>query len=122
MANLINVPIYTDERGYLGVIDQCLPFKIKRVFFIKNVPHGMKRGEHKHIKTRLAIIVIEGVCKVYCNNGSDEYEFELKSASECLILEARDWHVLYEFSNNCVVLVLASEDYDPEDYIYEPYD
>ena len=122
MAHLINIPLYSDKRGELYVIEKCLPFEIKRVFFIKNVSQYEKRGGHRHIKTNIGMMAVEGKCKVYCDNGNDKKTFDLKNASEFLILDAKDWHEMYEFTDDCILMVFASENYDQMDYINEPYD
>jgi quercetin dioxygenase-like cupin family protein len=116
MAKLIKVPKYTDERGSLCVIEKILPFEIKRVFYIFDVK--APRGGHAHKKTKLALVSLVGECSVYVNNGKTKTTYKLTSPDELLILEPEDWHLL-ELSKNCVLLVLASEYYDKEDYIYE---
>lgn len=120
MAFLINLPTFSDNRGSLSVIENELPFKTKRIFYIYNV-NNSKRGGHRHHKTIQAAICITGECKIYCNDSSQENIFHLSKPNQCLILQPEDWHTMYDFSENSILLVIASEEFDPEDYIYTPY-
>ena len=122
MAKMIQLNTFTDERGSLSVIEKEIGFSIKRVFYIYNSPKDIVRGEHRHKVTRQALITVSGSCQVYSNNGESEQTFLLESPSQCLIIEPEDWIKLYEFSNNAVLLVLASELFDTDDYIHAPYE
>lgn len=117
MPKLISVPSYTDDRGSLSVIEKILPFDIKRVFYIYNV--RLSRGGHAHKKTRLALICLAGACTVKCNNGLEKSIWRLEYPNQCLILEPNDWHTMNEFAHHSILLVLASHEYDENDYIYE---
>ena len=121
MAHLIDLKTFTDRRGHLTVIENILPFQIKRVFYIYGVDDSV-RGGHRHHKTIQAAICIKGRCRIYNNDGHDEISFHLNSPSKCLILEPKDWHKMYDFSNNAILMVLASEKFDKNDYIFENYD
>jgi len=121
MANIIDLNKISDIRGELVVIEKILPFDIKRVFFI-NGRENFDRGGHKHKKNRQALLCINGSCIVECNNGMKKEEFILDTSTKCLIVEPEDWHIMKNFSNDSILLVLASENYDKEDYIYESYE
>ena len=122
MAHIINLKTISDERGSLTVVeDRDLPFKIKRVFYLHSLTKGETRGKHRHKKTIQAMICMNGYCEVYNNNGKKEEKFILDSPDKCLILEPEDWHSMSNFGKNCVIQVLSSEYFDPNDYIYEPY-
>ena len=123
MAYLINLVNFKDTRGELTVLDNAdrlLPFKIKRVFYIYKVDESI-RGGHRHHDTVQAAICINGYCSVYNNNGDKEEEFLLDSPTKCLILECKDWHKMYKFSEDAILLIFASTTFDSSDYIYEPY-
>lgn len=120
MPNIITLNTFSDNRGCLTVIEQNIPFNIKRIFYIYNLKN-QKRGAHRHKKTIQAIICVSGGCKIYCNNGKIETYFELLSPTQCLILEPEDWHEMLDFRPNTVLLVLASHEYDELDYIHEKY-
>ncbi|MGG4144510.1 FdtA/QdtA family cupin domain-containing protein [Paenibacillus algorifonticola] len=108
-----------DERGLLSVIEgeHNIPFDIKRVFYIYGTKEGVRRGYHGHYKTRQALVSVSGSCKVYLDNLQRKEIVELDSPNKVLILEPNDWHEMYDFTSDCVLLVLASHLYDPEDYI-----
>ena len=118
MPKLIKIPTYIDSRGSLSVIEKILSFEIKRVFYIYDVVNS-ERGLHAHKKTIQALIVISGSCDIYVGSQKDHKKFTLESPSNCLILNPEDFHWMNNFSVNTVLLVLASEPYDINDYIYE---
>lgn len=120
MAELINLKTFTDERGNLTVIENIIPFDFKRIFYIYGVDKSV-RGGHRHKKTIQAAVCIQGECKIYNNNGVKEEEFHLNTPYKCLILNPEDWHKMYEFSEDAILMVLASENYDVNDYIFEAY-
>jgi dTDP-4-dehydrorhamnose 3,5-epimerase-like enzyme len=120
MAELIELNKFKDQRGELTVIEKILPFEVKRVFYIYNVDHSV-RGKHRHHKTIQAVICINGTCTIGNDNGVRKEEFILNSKTQCLILYPEDYHWMFNFSKDSILLVLASEYFDPSDYIYEPY-
>lgn len=121
MSQLLDLFTYTDLRGSLTVTEQEIPFVIKRVYYIYNVGENITRGGHRHHKTIQALICISGSCEIFVNDGDEKQTFLLDSPSKCLILDAKDWHTMSAFSNDGVLLVLASELYDVNDYIDEEY-
>jgi len=120
MAKLIDLKTFIDDRGNLTVIEKVIPFDIKRIFYIYGVDNSV-RGGHRHHKTIQAAICIQGSCTIYSNNGITISEFVLDSPHKCLILAPEDWHTMSNFSNDAILMVLASEYFDQNDYIYEPY-
>lgn len=120
MARLIDLKTFTDKRGNLTVIEKSIPFDIKRIFYIYGVDESI-RGGHRHHKNIQAAICIKGKCHIVNNNGEEKEEFILDQPSKCLILEPRDWHQMDNFSRDAILMVLASEYFDPADYIFEPY-
>lgn len=121
MARLIILETHSDKRGNLTVIQNQIPFPIKRIFYIYGLDKSV-RGGHRHHKTIQAAICVQGSCNVFNNDGSRSEVFTLDHPDKCLILETKDWHVMYNFSPDSVFLVFASEPFDPNDYIYDPYD
>jgi hypothetical protein len=120
MAHLIDLQTHTDKRGNLTVIERVIPFDIRRIFYIYGVDDS-RRGGHRHHKTIQAAICIRGACKIYNNDGKQEMTYSLDSPSKCLILETQDWHEMFDFTPDAILMVLASENYNPADYIFEPY-
>ena len=119
MAYIIDLPVFSDERGSLAVVEKILPFEIKRFYYIYNVTS--KRGGHRHKKTIQALISIGGACDIYTNNGKKEETFFLDTPNKCLILDPKDWHTMDNFSEGSTLLVFSSEFYDKEDYIDGKY-
>lgn len=121
MAELIDLKTFTDKRGNLTVIEKVIPFEIKRIFYIYGVDNSI-RGGHRHKTTFQAAICIKGSCHIYNNNGNNQDFYVLDTPSKCLILQPEDWHYMNNFSQDAILMVVASHYFDPQDYIYTPYD
>lgn len=121
MARLIDLKTFTDRRGNLTVIEKIIPFEIKRIFYIYGVDSSV-RGGHRHKKTFQAAISIKGSCRINNNNGKYKETFLLDAPYKCLILEPEDWHTMDSFSEDAILMVLASEYFDVDDYIYNEYE
>ena len=120
MAQVINLRTFTDKRGNLTVIEKVIPFDIKRIFYIYGVDDS-ERGGHRHKKTIQAAICLKGSCTIFNDDNSKEENFLLDTPDKCLLLKPEDWHKMYDFTEDAILMVLASEFFDAEDYIYEPY-
>ena len=120
MAYIIDLETYTDNRGNLTVIENVLPFKIERVFYIYGVDKSV-RGGHRHHKTIQAAVCIQGECKIFNNDGGKKQIFHMNKPSKCVLLEPRDWHKMYDFSEDAILMILASEKFEQDDYIFENY-
>lgn len=120
MAELINLMTYCDARGNLTAIEKVFPFDIKRIFYIYGVDDSV-RGGHRHRTTRQAVVCIQGKCTVFNHNGAERTSYLLDRPDKCLLLEPNDWHEMYDFSRDAILMVMASEYFDPADYIYEMY-
>jgi hypothetical protein len=120
MAYIIDLETHTDNRGNLTVIEDVFPFEIKRVFYIYGVDRS-ERGGHRHHKTIQAAVCIQGECKIFNNDGTEKQVIHLNKPSKCVLLEPHDWHKMYDFSENAILMVLASEKFDQNDYIFEEY-
>jgi dTDP-4-dehydrorhamnose 3,5-epimerase-like enzyme len=121
MARIIPIKSFNDERGTLTVIQDELPFIVKRIFYIYN-SDGSQRGGHRHKKTIQALVCLSGECKIFVNNSIDKEIYILNKHDLCLLLEPEDFHIMYDFINKSTLLVLASEIYNSKDYIHEDYD
>jgi hypothetical protein len=121
MARLIDLQTHIDSRGNLTVIERIFPFDIKRIFYIYAVDNSV-RGGHRHHKTVQAAIALKGSCIVSNNDGLCKQTFLLDNPARCLILEPKDWHQMYDFTPDAILLVIASEYFDPNDYIFEEYE
>lgn len=121
MAKILDLKTFTDSRGNLTVIEKTIPFEVKRIFYIYGVDSSV-RGGHRHHKTIQAAICIKGACTIYNNDGVRKEEFELDKPNKCLILEPKDWHKMYNFTPDAILMVLASEYFDQSDYIFNEYE
>ena len=119
MAYTINLPTFGDDRGSLTVVEEQLPFEIKRFYYIYDVTN--QRGGHRHKKTIQALICLGGSCEVYVDNGEKKETILLDSPSKCLILDPKDWHTMDRFTLGSTLLVFSSEFYDKDDCIDEGY-
>ena len=120
MANELIAPTHSDCRGTLTIIDKMLPFAVTRIFYIYGCS-DTARGGHRHKTNRQALVCVHGSCVVEWTNGRERGEVLLEKPDHLLILEPEDWHVMRDFSKDAVLLVLASESYDPRDYVFERY-
>jgi dTDP-4-dehydrorhamnose 3,5-epimerase-like enzyme len=121
MAEIIDLKTFTDKRGNLTVIEKVIPFDIKRLFYIYGVDDS-ERGNHRHHKTIQAAICLKGQCTITNDTGREKQVFVLDAPYKCLILYPEDYHFMHHFSPDAILMVLASEYFDANDYIYEPYD
>jgi dTDP-4-dehydrorhamnose 3,5-epimerase-like enzyme len=102
--------------------EEDIAFQINRVFYIYDIAKDTIRGGHRHRKNIQALVCVSGNCEVYINNGAREDIFYLDNPKKCLLLDPKDWHKIYRFSDDAILLVLASEHYDVGDYIDEEYE
>jgi dTDP-4-dehydrorhamnose 3,5-epimerase-like enzyme len=116
---IIELPRITDPRGNLTFIEQDrhVPFKIKRVYYLYDVPGGESRGGHAHKKLQQFIIAASGSFTVITHDGRKEERYFLNRSYYGLYLPTMTWRELDNFSSGSVSLVLASEPYDESDYI-----
>lgn len=115
-----------DERGNLVVVEGDgidIPFQIKRVFYIYGSDTKVMRGQHANKKTEFVMINVSGKSKVKIDNGYEQEVIELDHPRMGLYLPAMIWKDMYDFSEDSVLLVLASEHYEAEEYIrnYEDF-
>jgi dTDP-4-dehydrorhamnose 3,5-epimerase-like enzyme len=92
-------------------------FEIKRVYYLYGTPSGVARGFHAHRKLKQILVVVAGSCRVTLDDGHKRIEVQLNDPSKGILIEGMIWRILDQFSENCVLLVLASEPYDESDYI-----
>lgn len=116
---LINFQTLGDERGSLISIEEGYnaPFDIKRVYYIFNTKKGVIRGYHAHINLKQIAIAVKGSCTFVIDNGKQREEILLDNPNKGLLLEGLIWREMKDFSEDCVLLVIASEHYDETDYI-----
>lgn len=118
LVSLIDLPDLGDERGGLIAIEsnQGIPFEIKRLYYIFNTTN-QARGFHAHINLKQVAICLKGSCRFILDDGSKKEHVVLNTATKGLLIEGLVWREMHDFSEDCVLLVLASEHYDEADYI-----
>lgn len=116
---IIELPKILDRRGNLTFIEQHrhVPFDIKRVYYLYDVPGGESRGGHAHRQLQQFIIAASGSFTVITHDGRQEQRFFLNRSYYGLYIPKMIWRELDNFSSGSVCLVLASEFYDKDDYI-----
>ncbi len=108
-----------DERGHLVVVEglKDIPFEIKRVFYIYGSDRDVIRGRHANRRTEFVLINVSGQSKVRVDDGENSVVFVLDKPHTGIYLPRMMWKDMYDFSYDSVLLVLASEVYDPDEYI-----
>ena len=125
LAFLANIKKIVDERGGLTAAEYPteIPFLPKRYFLISGVSSMAIRGEHAHKKCGQFLVCLQGSCKVTLNNGHESVNVVLSSQEQGLYLPSMIWGIQSDYSADAILLVLASDIYDTEDYIrnYEEF-
>lgn len=108
-----------DHRGQLVALEEFkdIPFEIKRVYYMYDTIEGVTRGYHAHKNLEQILICIHGSCKVLLDNGKEKKKVFLEKPYEGLYVPNNMWREMYDFSPDAVLMVLASEYYNEEDYI-----
>lgn len=108
-----------DNRGLLIALEELvdIPFEIKRVYYMYETLEGVHRGFHAHKMLEQILVCINGSCNILMDNGNEKKIVSLEKKYEGLYLPPGIWHEMYDFSKDAVLMVLASEHYNEEDYI-----
>ena len=124
-VSLINFPIHGDHTGNLVALEKGadFPFDIKRVYYIWGTSTDAIRGKHAHRKLEQVIICTSGSCDFILDNGKERTTVHLNNPAQGLYIKHNIWREFTNFSDDCVLMVLASEHYDEADYIrdYEQF-
>lgn len=119
------MPLIHDRRGDLTFVEggNHIPFEIARVYYLYNVPVDSERGGHAHRELEQVVFALSGSFRMKTNDGKTETEFWLRDPREGLYISKMVWREMDAFSNGSVCMVLASHQYDEEDYFrnYEDF-
>ena len=127
LGRIVKLEKHADTNGKLIAIEKTgerFGFDIKRVYYIYGTKAGIVRGKHAHKALKQLLICVSGSCVIHLDNGLGEsQEVPLSNPDEALVLESTIWREMYDFSKDCVLLVLASEEYTEDDYFrnYEDF-
>lgn len=119
MKNVLNFDVFGDDRGALISLEENInvPFEIKRVYFIFNTNDGISRGFHAHKDLEQVALCVKGSCRLVLDNGKSRESIILDSPNKGVYIDNSKWREMHDFSEDCVLLVLASKVYDESDYI-----
>lgn len=118
---IFDLPKHIDPRGNLTVAEQLIniPFEVARVYWTYDVPSGESRGGHAHRTCEEVIVAVSGSFDVTLDDGTKKHTFHLNHPYQALYVGTGVWRTLEDFSSGAVCLVLASELFDEDEYIYE---
>jgi dTDP-4-dehydrorhamnose 3,5-epimerase-like enzyme len=118
-CRIIELPKITDPRGNLTFVEggNHIPFDIRRVYYLYDVPGGSDRGAHAHRKLHQFVVAMSGSFDIVLDDGDRQRRFHLNRSYYGLYICPMMWRTLDNFSSGGVCMVLASEVYDPADYI-----
>lgn len=118
MFEIINIPKIEDVRGNIAVIEkEVVPFEIKRVYYLFDVPSSASRGGHAHKQQKEMLIALSGSFEVMLNDGTSAQTITLNKPDKGLLINVNVWRELDNFSSGAVCLVIASDVFDEQDYI-----
>lgn len=121
MSNIqiINFPLLGDDRGSLVALEAkfTVPFEVKRVYYIFGTKLGVSRGFHAHRELQQVAICVTGKCRMLVDDGMRREDVWLDSPTKGLLIGDLVWREMHDFSPDCVLLVLANQHYNENDYI-----
>ncbi|MCO8051202.1 MULTISPECIES: sugar 3,4-ketoisomerase [Proteus] len=119
LINTIDFNILGDERGSLISLEENknIPFQIKRVYYIFGTKDEVSRGFHAHKELKQLAVCVRGSCRFIMDNGKKREELILDKPNIGLLINPMQWHEMHDFSEDCIIIVLANDYYDESDYI-----
>lgn len=119
LIKIINFPSIGDNRGSLVTMEtkDKIPFNIKRVYFIFDTQKNVSRGFHAHKDLQQVAVCVSGKCRMTLDDGKKSEEVWLDSPNKGIFIDKHIWREMHDFSDDCVLLVLANENYSESDYI-----
>ncbi|OMP30237.1 FdtA/QdtA family cupin domain-containing protein [Mangrovimonas sp. DI 80] len=123
-VGLVKIPQVHDERGKLAVVEKdSIPFAIKRVYYLYDIPSDAYRGGHAHLKQESIVLALSGSFEVIVDDGLERKRIMLNKPNYGLYIPTGIWREIENFSSGAVCLVLASTEFDESEYIrnYEEF-
>ena len=120
-CRLIEIPSIADERGTLTFAEgeKCIPFEVRRVFWIGDVPAGMQRGGHAHWTCSEVVVAAKGAFTMLLDDGRIRSEVRMERGNVGVLVPAGVWCELRDFAPDTLLVVMASEAYDADGYVHD---
>ena len=122
---MIDIRSNQEDDGRLLVVEgesQSIPFEIKRIFWVRDVKAGAKRGNHATKRTKLVLIAVTGSCDVVVNDGKEETTYHLDDPTKGLYIDEMLWRTMQNFTPDCVVEAVCDHKYAPGDETFEDFE
>ncbi|MCE0846435.1 FdtA/QdtA family cupin domain-containing protein [Buttiauxella sp. A2-C1_F] len=118
---MLDLSYHGDERGGLVSLESCknIPFEIRRVYYLFETKKNISRGYHAHKDLKQIAVALKGSCRFILDDGKERKEVILNSPQKGLYIDSFIWREMHDFSEDCVLLVLASNYFDESDYVRE---
>lgn len=118
LIKYIKIPQIKDDCYlYFAEFQKNIPFEIKRIYYILQSKPNLPRGFHAHHNTKQVLFCIQGSAKIILDNGKKRREIELNKPNVGIFLDCLIWHEMHQLNNHTILLVIASKEYNPHDYI-----
>jgi len=117
--DFIPLQIHGDERGALVSLEResNIPFDIRRVYYIFDTKTGVTRGFHAHRKLKQVAIAVKGSCRFILDDGTERVSVILDNPAQGLLIDSFIWREMTDFTEDCVLMVIADMEYEESDYI-----
>lgn len=118
-ASIIDLKVFGDDRGSLIAVESGhnVPFDIKRCYYIFGTGNGVRRGFHAHKTLNQILICTSGSCRIFLDDGKQTKDVLLESPTKALHISGLIWREMHDFSEGCVLMVLADQYFDENDYV-----
>ena len=121
VCRVVDLTVHGSGDGHLIAVEQLtdvLPFEVKRVYYIYDVKDGLRRGFHAHKRLKQLLVCVSGVCTLLLDDGHQRETITLDRPNKGVLIEKPLWREMYDFAPGTVLVVFASEVYDPDDYVW----
>ncbi|EMN1412087.1 WxcM-like domain-containing protein [Enterobacter cloacae] len=117
--DFIPLQVHGDERGALVSLERenNIPFDIRRVYYIFDTKEGVTRGFHAHRKLKQVAIAVKGSCRFILDDGTERISIVLDNPTQGLLIDSFIWREMTDFTEDCVLMVIADMEYEESDYI-----
>jgi dTDP-4-dehydrorhamnose 3,5-epimerase-like enzyme len=118
-VQFLQLQTHGDDRGSLIALEEGknIPFPVKRVYYMFNTGSNVRRGFHAHKTLKQVAIAMRGSCRFLLDDGTKKIDIRLDQPDQGLLIESFIWREMYDFSHDCVLMVLADQLFDEADYV-----